>query len=963
MLQGGDAESAVAAIRSALSLWRGSPLPDSDGADYALAVIDRIADYRIQALCDLFDAYALLHREFELVAELEEAVVGKPPHRALTGRLTGALAAAGRTAEALARYEDLRIRLAEDLGVDPDPRLREQHLSLLRGEPTKQVRQQGQKADERARSNNIPATLTGFLGRDVELRRVDDLLRAGRLVTIAGPGGAGKTRPSMEAATAWRSGAADGVWLVELAPVTEPANIAQAVLAGLGVGQAMVLERRVERRARDSMDRLLQALDRVEVLLILDNCEHLIGAVAPLVVDILARCPGVKVLATSREPLGVVGEALCLIPPLGLPPADADAAEAVRYPAVELLLQRAEAVSAGFQVTDLNARDVVETVRRLDGMPLAIELAAARVRVLPIAQIASRLHDRFRLLSGGNRAAMPRHRTLEAVVEWSRNLLSPDERLLAERLSVFPVGATEVAAEAVCGDDRLPAEAVGGLLLSLVDKSLLQVVSAPEMRFRMLETIREHGTARLAERAEADAARAAHARYFAALMTRIEPVLRGSEQLSAVFTLRTEHDNILTALRYLGDSGDLDRAVDMALRMVWPWIITEQHSQILSWTESLLLQPGVNGHPHLAYHRAAEALSTLASRRARHGRRQKGPAGQVASAGTPAGSRASGPGRPRSKLAFFTGDDESGALLADELLVSQDAWVRAAIRVLRANLAENRGDATSMRSEVDAALGEFEVIGDRWVLANALNSRAWLRTMDGDPEGAVKDYERSLAYLTEMGGREDDLLVHLRLSGSRLRLGDVPGAQRSLDAARGSDREGTGSPLRTLLVDGAATGLAMAQGDFDGAKALCDRLRSQVGGVGSAWMRTHGNAITLAATAAVALRCGDVGQALADARAAYPFAAQTQDMPVVAFVGVGIAGIATLRGDPGQGAFLLGASARLRGGDDFTDPLVSWVRERIRAADPGDFSAAYAQGRSLSRAACITALDPAQFPG
>ena len=247
------------------------------------------------------------------------------------------------------------------------------------------------------------------------------------------------------------------MWLIELAPVTDEKAIAQAMLSALGLVDTRAVERRVERPARDTTDHLFDVLAEADCVLLVDNCEHLIGPVASLIDQLLARCPDVRILTTSREPLGIVGESLCVLPPLGLPPVGVGAAEAAAHPAVQLLVERAQAVSAGFVVDDSTVDHVTEIVRRLDGLPLAIELAAARLRVMPIGEIAAKLSDRFRLLTGGSRTAMPRHRTLRAVVEWSWDLLGPKERLLAERLAVFPAGATEASAIAVCGDNRLPA--------------------------------------------------------------------------------------------------------------------------------------------------------------------------------------------------------------------------------------------------------------------------------------------------------------------------------------------------------------------------------------------------------------------------------------------------------------------------------------------------------------------------
>ncbi len=264
----------------------------------------------------------------------------------------------------------------------------------------------------------------------------------------------------------------DGVWLVELAPLRDPWDVPQAVLAALDVREAALLER--AKTVQDAMGRLVGVLAGKRLLLVLDNCEHLVEAAARLADRLLAACPGVHVLATSLEPLGITGETLCQVPPLALPPAHAAAEEAVAYPAVQLFADRAAAVRPGFTVDARNAAAVVEICRRLDGMPLAIELAAARLRALSAEQVAARLGDRFRLLTGGSRTALPRHQTLRAVVAWSWDLLTEPERILARRLSVFAGGVTLESAERVCAGDGLAGEDVLDLLLALVDKSLLE---------------------------------------------------------------------------------------------------------------------------------------------------------------------------------------------------------------------------------------------------------------------------------------------------------------------------------------------------------------------------------------------------------------------------------------------------------------------------------------------------------
>jgi tetratricopeptide (TPR) repeat protein len=279
---------------------------------------------------------------------------------------------------------------------------------------------------------------------------------------------------------------------------------------------------------------------------------------------------------------------------------------------------------------------------------------------------------------------------------------------------------------------------------------------------------------------------------------------------------------------------------------------------------------------------------------------------------------------------------------------------------MRATFAENMGDLEMMRSDVTAALLDFEEIGDRWGLSNALNSRGWIRSLEGDTEGAIADYERALECIHALGGEEDDLLVQLRLAGLRLRTGDVRGARSHLTAARRNGDNSVMGPMRRLIVDGADAHLLVMEGRVDAALAICDRLRSALADRGEVpWMRGHLSSLVLGATAGVALRLGNADQMEADLSAAYPAAKELKDMPIVAVVGVCVAGLAMLRGHFRQSAYVLGASARLRGADDFFDPTIAWLTEQLRTRLDGRFEAAYAEGKSMSVEACIQALDPA----
>ena len=396
-----------------------------------------------------------------------------------------ALYAAGRQAEALAAYHEGRELLADQLGVDPSAQLEQVYLGILRGPSDRSP--DPERTEVRAQAPvsavRLHSPLTSFVGRDEDVPRVLKNLRAARLVTLTGPGGVGKTRLATEA-----SGRLDvTAWFIPLAPVTDPAEVAYAVLDTLDIREP-VIARRAAGPGAGPLDRLAAALGDRDEVMVLDNCEHVIEAAAALAGRILAACPRMRILATSRQPLRIDGETLCPVLPLpvprqAMPPAPAAPAAPVlvaSYGSVRLLRDRAVAVRPDFELDEANAAAVARICRALDGMPLAIELAAVWLRTLTPAQLAERLDNRFALLTGGSRTALPRHRTLRAVVDWSWDLLSAPEQVLARRLAVFPGGATLAAAEQVCAVEPLPSAAVLPALSGLVDKSILGTVEGPD---------------------------------------------------------------------------------------------------------------------------------------------------------------------------------------------------------------------------------------------------------------------------------------------------------------------------------------------------------------------------------------------------------------------------------------------------------------------------------------------------
>ena len=414
--------------------------------------------------------------------------------------------------------------------------------------------------------NNLPLELSSFVGREKELAEVRRLLESSRLLTLTGSGGCGKTRLAL-AAGELVEGFEDGVWVVDLAPLADPSLVPQAVASTLGVR---------EQPGRLPTGTLSDYLGSKKVLLILDNCEHLVGACAELAEALLRSCPGLGVLATSREALGITGEVAWPVPALSLPDVRRlpDIESLLHYESAPLFVERAAAVRPTFALTEQNAVAVAQICYRLDGIPLAIELAAARAKVLSVEQIAERLDDCFRLLAAGGRTAMPRHRTLHATMDWSHELLPDEERALFRRLSVFAGGFSLEAAESVCAGEDLERDDVLELLSHLVDKSLVVTSDRDgETRYRLLETIRQYTREKLSESGEAGQVREWHAGYYLALAEAAEPELKGERQVAWLERFERDHDNLRAAMRWLLERGESEKAARLgwALWLFW-WI-------------------------------------------------------------------------------------------------------------------------------------------------------------------------------------------------------------------------------------------------------------------------------------------------------------------------------------------------------------------------------------------------------
>lgn len=963
-----DPEAAARVLREALGLWRGPALLDVAGSDFFRAPVTRLSELRTAALEDRIEADLRVGRGRELTAELTSLVAEHPLRERLVGALMRALVAAGRPAEALTAYAAAREALAEELGADPSPELSALHTAVLRGEvpagaaPAPVVAAQSPAPAAQstpptpAPLTNLRSALASFVGRDEDLAHVASLLGAFRLTTLTGPGGAGKTRLAVQSARPLLDRFPDGVWLVELAPLGAGADVAPAVLNALAL-------REHGAAAGDPLDRLAAALRTRTALLVLDNCEHLIEAAASLADRLLGECPGLRILATSREPLGLTGEALWPVHPLALPPRDADAAQAMSYASVRLLNDRAAAARSGFAVTEETVAVVTRICRALDGMPLAIELAAARLRTMSAEQLAARLDDRFRLLTGGARSAPRQHRTLRAVVDWSWELLTGPERALLRRLAAFPGGATVEAAEGVCAGGPVEAYDVLDLITSLADKSLL--VTDGDGRYRMLETIRAYGLDKLAEAGEEEAVRRAHAAYFTGLARAADPYLRRSEQLEWLARLTAEHDNLSAALRGAIAAGEARAAVRLVAAAGWYWWLSGHKAdggrlaaQALALPDRAGDLPGPAG-PHPIDTDGADSYGTDS-----YGADTEGAEGGYEESRAVACALA---------VLFATaglGDDRQtaellreGVLLAgrtgsrhpvvrfldplDRILRSaaageappadawegaqadEDPWVRAQGLLEGAKtLLGTGGRPERAEAAIAAALAGFRGLGERWGTSFALTLLADLVARRGDHAAAIGHYEEAVAVLGELGVVEDRLYAWVRQAQLRLLTGDPAGGAATMARAQRA-ATAAGWPEALAMVAHGKADLARWNGDRDLARAELARAREVIREVA---VHPVFRAVVLDSLGYLDAAEGGPAAARAHRAEALDLALAAGHAPTLAQVLVGVADQALLLDRPREAARLLAAALAVRGGPDHSRADAARVEDAARAA-------------------------------
>ncbi len=697
-----------------------------------------------------------------------------------------------------------------------------------------------ERAPDLAPSHNLPLQLTTFVGREQALVELGHLLARSRLLTLTGPPGIGKTRLAVHIADEALDGFADGVWLVELASLADPSLVPQVVAEVLGVH---------EEPGRPLLATLTDAVRSRQLLLVLDNCEHLIVACAALADTLLRTCPHLVVLATSREGLGITGETAWPVTSLAVP-ADArvatpeDVAALRQSEAVQLFVERARAAVPSFTLTERNVGVVAQICHRLDGIPLALELAAARARVLSIDQLAARLDDavvgrrdtstsdRFRLLTGGSRVASPRQQTLRAAIEWSYALLSEQERVLLRRLSVFAGGWTLGAAESVCAGDGLDGDEVFGLLLDLVDKSL--VVADPEgveARYRLLETLRQYGTERLREAGEEAAVRNRHLAWCVMVTEEMARRIDGGEQSVWLGWLEWEHDNFRVALAWsLAESSrdalNAEERAEAGLRLAgalgWFWYLRGYLGEGRRWLGGVLAANAAE--PTAPRARALTLAGLLAENQGEYRQaeallreglaqaRQVDDAPGVARALTVLGLVARNVGQYEEATAFLEDGVEAARGCGER-------WIEMVSLLWLGSVARYQGNAQRATELLDASLAVSHALGDEIIRLRILSHRGMVAHAQGQDQRATGLLDESLALARRVGSKWGTAVALTD-------LGIVASAQGDADRATAccvdglvlfrdlGDRWGIARVLHTLGR------LAAAAGDVDRAARL-----------------------------------------------------------------------------------------------------------------------------------------------
>jgi predicted ATPase/DNA-binding SARP family transcriptional activator len=943
-----DPKTGAGLLGGALALWRGDALADFAGEPFARRAIVGLEESRLVALEEQAVARLELGEHHLLAGELSDLVAQHPLRARLREVQMRALYRAGRQGEALDSYHQLRSRLVEEQGLDPGPDLVALQQAILRRDP--ELDAPAAPSPATRVSTNLPTPLTDLIGREDAVAAARALLASGRLVTLTGPGGVGKTRLAVETAGGLAETFPDGVWLVELASLggrapEEPAALAGALMAVLDIRPDI----RPSTAPADPVHVLAVALSAKQLLLILDNCEGLAEPVARLATRLLTAAPGLRILATSQEPLRVPGELLQVVGPLALPePAGhADLAALRRSAAVRLFEIRATAAAPAFVLDRDNAADVAAICRSLDGIPLALELAAARVRSLGVRELAARLCDRFRLLSSGYRDSPPRQQTLRATIDWSWELLDEPERILLRRVAVHSSSFALEAVEEICSGEDLPADAIPEVAARLVDRSLVTVdAHADGHRYRLLESVAAYGRERAGAVGELTGLRKRHGRYYTALAERAAAQLRGPGQRAWLDRLDAEAGNLRTTLAGAVHDRDPTLALRLVNALTWYWVL---RGRLDEGSRSLAAALSVDGGgPSVA---RAEAVAANAALSLGAGEATEPVA--VAKAALEPFDVAEDPhARARAEwmigygLTFGVGEMGFGRELVDRGLATfralGDRWGTAAALGVRAVQALARGDLAAVARDSEQSLALFRALGDRWGQLMAMQGLADLARLTGDYDRAARMHREALRISEELGLWAEASFWASGLGRIALLTGDHEQARALTEQGR---RLAAEHAIR-FAEEHADVGFALiarAEGDLDAAEA---HLRNWLD-----WdlqVDAHANAaVILIELGFIAELRGDAEAARALHRDGHAAALAGGDARTSARALDGLAGADALAGDHHRAARLLGAAARARGAAGGSLPPgergdVERITRVVRAALGDAFATAFA---------------------
>ncbi|MBI3915159.1 MAG: tetratricopeptide repeat protein [Chloroflexi bacterium] len=902
----GVVDSEIANLKSKIENYH-DLLPDFYD-EWIIRERERLRAIYLDALLQLAQHYRSTSEYARAIETAQKVLATDRANENAYQHLMFCFAAQGDRIAALKQYDECKKILREELNAEPSSEttaLRDQIMAELTGAPSRE-----------ASLTNLPTPLTSFVGREKEIKELKELLATTRLLTLIGAGGSGKTRLAIQVATDAVGGDdsarriyKNGAWWVEFAALSDATLVPQAIAKVFGLQESA---------QQPLVETLTNYLRAKQMLLVLDNCEHLVAACAQLAQLLLTHCSNLKILATSQEVLGIAGEAVYRVPSLAVPDAKQlpPVEKQPEYDAIRFFVDRVRGVSRDFSLNEQNARVVTQICAQLDGIPLALELAAARLKTLSAEQVAARLDDRFQLLTGGSRTAMARQQTLRAMIDWSYDLLSEQERALLRRLSVFAGGWTLEAAESVCSGDGMEKRDVIDLLTKLLDKSLVAVEAQDELpRYRMLETIRQYARDKLLETGEGEAIRNHHLDYFLSFAEAAEPRLHGPEQVQWLDRLDIDHDNLRSALEWSLGEGRVEKGLRLAAALMWFWYMRAHWSEGRQRVESLLNQP--EAAPKTLTR--AKALLVLANE-----------AGWLSAAST--------------KIQYL----EELIAIAREYGVAGKRTLALGLGFLGLGLLGD--DPGVAESKLEEGLAIARSLDDDWVGALLLWARGWQFRGKKDDRAALNAFEESLSRFNSLGDEYWTAEVSLEITRIYFREGEFARARQEFEKrlpflGETKNRRTVWSTLNGLGE------IARAEGRYDLAKIYYRQGLEIARELGE----KNASAIASVTVGYVALHDGDLNSARSLFVEGLALAREVDYQPLMAFALLGFAGLAAAEKQARRAVRLLAVvDPFLEAGDRrVVNPAdaaeykrhLAIAREQL---DEAAFNVAWAEGKAMT---------------